>query len=107
MQCVSTRGAGPDSDASFHDLIDARRYKAKTEKLIAEMQAVDARLAEGLRRSSVSPVLGAPDPGKAFLAAPIDVQRALLRSLLRVTVAPARKGSAWSSDRLKITRATA
>jgi DNA invertase Pin-like site-specific DNA recombinase len=87
------------------DLIDARRYKAKSEKITAELHAVDARLAEGMRRSAASPVLGAPDPGEAFLKAPIDVQRALLRSLLRVEVGPARKGAAWTSNRLRINRA--
>ncbi|MFC7489417.1 MULTISPECIES: recombinase family protein [unclassified Knoellia] len=86
------------------DLIDARRFKAKSEKITAELQAVDARLAQRLRRSTASPVLGAADPGAAFLAAPVDVQRALLRSLLRVEVRPAIKGAAWTSDRLRITR---
>ncbi|MQA05300.1 MAG: recombinase family protein [Streptosporangiales bacterium] len=84
-----------------HDLIDARRYKAKTDRLTAEITEIDAQLATGLQRSLTSKVMRAPDPGAAFLAAPVDVQRAVLRAVLRVQVQPvAKRGDKWSSDRL-------
>jgi DNA invertase Pin-like site-specific DNA recombinase len=86
------------------DLIDTRDYNRKRGKIEAELAEVDARLAEGLRRSTASPVLGARDPGKAFLDAPLDIQRALVRSLVRVEVLPSGPGKKWSSDRLDITR---
>jgi len=64
---------------------------------------VDSRIATAVQRSTS--VLSALDPGATFLAAPVYVQRAVLRSLLRVEVLPAsRRGVPWSSDRLRLTR---
>lgn len=63
-------------------------------------------MAKAQRRSASSDILRAADPGAAFLDAPIDVQRVLLASVLRVEVVPqARRGMAWSPDRLKLTPA--
>ncbi|WP_457201318.1 recombinase family protein [Nocardioides sp. HB32] len=89
------------------DLIDARRYKAKTERLTAELVEVEARLADAAQQAVISPVFSAVDPGAAFLAAPLDVQRGVLRSVLRVEVQPytGPRGGAWSSERLEITSA--
>jgi hypothetical protein len=43
------------------------------------------------------------DPGAAFLDAPVDVQRAVLRSVLRVEVGPVPyRGAAWTPDRLTL-----
>lgn len=70
----------------------------------SELAEVEARLTEGLRRSTASPIANAVDPGEAFLNAPLDVQRAVLAAVLRVEVIPAdRKGGRWTSQRLRIT----
>lgn len=85
------------------DLIDARRYKAKSDRIAAEIAEIDERLTSGIQRSLSSKVLRAPDPGVAFKEAPIDVQRAVVRALLRVTVQPTQaRGVKWSSQRLVI-----
>ncbi|WP_062465582.1 recombinase family protein [Demequina maris] len=85
------------------DLIDARRYRAKTEKLAAELAQVEERLATGVQHAAISPVFNAIDPGATFLAAPIDVQRALLQAVLTVEILPAAgRGKAWTADRLRI-----
>lgn len=90
------------------DLIDARRYKAKTAKINEELVEIEERLALGVQATTVSPVFNAVDPGAAFLDAPVDVQRAVLRSVLTVTVRPvASKGDKWSSDRLSFSEAMA
>lgn len=84
-------------------LIDGRRYASAVGRVEAEMTEIDARLAEGVQAATVSPVFASVDPGAAFLAAPIDVQRAVLRSVLRVEVVKAtRKGVAWTPERLRI-----
>jgi len=77
---------------------------AKTTAIVeAQIADVDARLAKAIRRNTSSPVFSAPDPGAAFLAAPIDVQRAVLTSVMRVEVVPATKiGVAWSPERLRL-----
>lgn len=85
------------------DLIDARRYKAKSDRITDEISEIDERLASGIQRSLSSKVLRAPDPALAFKNAPVDVQRAVLREVVTVTVLPrAVKGVKWSSDRLRI-----
>jgi hypothetical protein len=85
------------------DLIDARRHTAKSDRINAEIEEIDTRLASGIQRSLTSKILRAPDPGKAFLSAPVDVQRAVLRSVLTVTVLPvAKRGDKWSDDRLHL-----
>jgi DNA invertase Pin-like site-specific DNA recombinase len=90
------------------DLIDARRYKAKVEKITAELIEVEERISDGVQAATISPIFGEADPGAAFLAAPVDVQRAVLRSVLRVQVGPALyRGSAWSSERLDLTKIVA
>ncbi|GAA1942298.1 recombinase family protein [Agromyces allii] len=86
------------------DLIDARRHREKTTKLNAELAAIDKKLADAAHRSASNPILGAPDPGQAFLDAPVDIQRAVLASVVRVTVTPQTvgRGRAWSSDRIRL-----
>ncbi len=70
----------------------------------AELRDVSDRLSAAMRRSAMSPVLSAVDPGAAFLSAPVDIQRAVLAAAVTVQVMPvARRGSAWSANRLRLT----
>lgn len=72
--------------------------------MTAELEEIEKRLAYALRRSAASPVLAAPDPGQAFLDAPVDVAQAVARSVVRVEILPnARRGAAWTPQRVKIT----
>ena len=85
------------------DLIDARRYKAKSVKVEDEIAEIDARMASDLQQSETAKVMNAPDPGAAFLDAPLDIQRAVLRSVLTVTVLPApKRGGTWTDERLHL-----
>ncbi|SDO72257.1 Site-specific DNA recombinase [Pedococcus dokdonensis] len=87
------------------DLIDARRFKAKTDRIRVELEEVETLLAEGTRAGVALPIVGARDPGQAFLDAPLDVQRQVLRTVLGVQIMPAAyRGAAWSSDRLALSR---
>jgi site-specific DNA recombinase len=86
-----------------NDVIDGRRYKAKSERVKAELAEIEERLAEGVQQTTVSPIFNHVDPGAAFLSAPVDVQRAVLRTVLRVEVQPvAKRGDKWTSDRLQL-----
>ncbi|KRB38811.1 recombinase family protein [Microbacterium sp. Root180] len=86
--------------------ITGAQLQRATAAVNAELEAVDARLAKALRQSASSSVLRAADPGAAFLAAPIDVQRAVLASALRVEVVPqARRGTKWTPERLVLSPA--
>lgn len=91
-----------DTESDYDEgLIDGRRYKARTDRINAELAEVEERLAAGVQAATVSPIFSAVDPGKAFLDAPIDIQRAVLRSVLRVEVRPATAPRrVWKNDRL-------
>lgn len=85
------------------DLIDARRFKVKSAKIEEEIAEIDARMATDLQQSETVKVMNAPDPGQAFLDAPLDIQRAVLRSVLTVTVLPApKRGGSWTDERLSL-----
>lgn len=85
------------------DVITGQDLKRKRERITAEMDEIDARLASDLQQTSTAKVLNAPDPGQAFLDAPLDVQRAVVRSVLTVTVLPApKRGGTWTDERLQI-----
>ena len=89
------------------DQIDARRYKAKSTRITDEMIQLDARLAEAAEQRVSSAIFAELDPGAAFLAAPVDIQRAVLRQVLRVEVRPAiKRGDKWNSDRLDLSPVT-
>ncbi|WP_308799548.1 recombinase family protein [Agromyces silvae] len=103
------RLAGFERDYALGDITGGQLKKA-TEAVTAEIADIDARLAQAVQHSSASPIAGAADPGAAFLAAPIDVQRAVLATVLRVEVLPrpeALRGTSWRPDRLRLTPATA
>jgi site-specific DNA recombinase len=92
-----------ESDYAAGRINGTQLHKA-TAEVTARLEEVDARLASGLQRSAASPIMRASDPGAAFLRAPVDVQRAVLRSVLQVEVRPAaRRGAAWSDQRLALT----
>jgi site-specific DNA recombinase len=77
-------------------------FRRLTDRLTAELAEVDEKITASVQRSTSVPVLAAADPGAAFLAAPVDVQRAVLRSVLTVEVLPApERGKPWSSARLR------
>jgi DNA invertase Pin-like site-specific DNA recombinase len=88
-------------------LIDGVRFARLTAKAEADLIDLDERIAASVQRAQSSDVLAARDPGLAFLEAPLDVQRAVLRALLIVTIEPAAKrGAHWSSDRIRLDRPT-
>ncbi len=85
-----------------NDLIDARRYKVKAEKIRAELDAAtraQARLSAG---SGVVGTLTAPDPVAAFDSAPLGIQRAVLGFLMTVRLLPAPRGRHFSPDTVEI-----
>lgn len=88
------------------DLIDARTRKRKVEKIEAEMVEIDQRLADGAKRTATGAIFAAPDPGAAFLAAPLDLQRAVVSMVVGIEVLPRlTRGGVWTPERLRITPA--
>ncbi|WP_345803039.1 recombinase family protein [Microbacterium sp. AZCO] len=87
-----------------NDLIDGQRHKVKTAKLTADIAVIEKRMAQATQRSTSSPILGARDPGQAFLDAPVDIQRAVIAAVVRVTVVQSRvedRGKRLTDDLLR------
>lgn len=86
------------------DLIDARRYKTKVEKITDELAQIDERLTSGVQQSAAESVLNAADPAAAFMSAQVDIQKGIIRALgLTISIqSAAYKGAQWSSDRIVI-----
>jgi site-specific DNA recombinase len=91
------------------DLIDARRYNAKVQKINDELAVIEDRLTNGIQQTASESVLNASDPGAAFMAAPVDVQKGIIRAVgLTVTInRAAYRGTQWSSERIDISRPVA
>ncbi|WP_336628811.1 MULTISPECIES: recombinase family protein [unclassified Microbacterium] len=93
-----------DDYAAGH--ISAAQLKRATERVTAEIADIDTRSARLLRMSAAAAILRAEDPGQAFLDSPVDVQRAVLSTVLNVEVVPQeRRGLAWSPARLRLSPA--
>ena len=87
-----------------NDLINAQRHSVKTAKLNAQISAIEKRMAQVTQRGTSSPILASADPGAALLAAPIDIQRAVLATVVSVRVAQSRpeaRGKRLTEDLLR------
>ncbi len=74
-------------------LIDGRRYATATEKITAELQAVESERATLLAGSGPAAILTADSPADAFRAASLMVRRATVDFLVQITLRPAPRGS--------------
>ncbi|KRC89499.1 hypothetical protein ASE25_07845 [Terrabacter sp. Root85] len=100
---LTTRLDQFETDYALGKITGSQLAKA-TATVEAEMEQVETRLADAVARSTTNPILGAVDPGAAFKAAPVEVQRAVTAAVLRVEVLRAtRKGVPWTKDRLRLT----
>ena len=89
-------------DDYAQSLITGQQLRKVTESVTKELTEIDERMAVAIQQSTASPIIGAIDP-QAFLDAPVDVQRAVLATVLKVEVLPsARRGVAWTSDRIRL-----
>lgn len=88
-----------DRDYTLGHISGAQLAKS-TAIIEAQITEVDARLAKAIRRNWSSPIFAAADPDSALPAAPIDVQRSVLTSVMQVVIVPAiRSRVSWSNDR--------
>jgi site-specific DNA recombinase len=80
-----------DSDYD-NDLIDAKRWRSKKSKIVAELATVDKQLAGRRGGAALGAILSAPDPAKAFRGAPLMGQRAVIDALAVVRLRRAARG---------------
>lgn len=79
-------------DEYMNDLIEARDYKEKKERIQASLDQAEARQARLLAGSEVAGVLLAADAVKAFDDAPLGVRQSVIRFFMQVTLLPAPRG---------------
>jgi site-specific DNA recombinase len=85
-----------------NDLIDGARYKAKTAKLQAQLDATEVTQARLMAGSEVAGTLTASDPVAAFDQAPLGAQRAVIAFLMTVRLDPAPRGRHFSPESVRI-----
>jgi len=71
------------------DLIDGRRYKAKTAKLQAEVDTIRGQEAKLVSATGPGAVLSAKDPVAAFDAADLAIRQMVIDALATVRLQPA------------------
>lgn len=78
--------------------VDAQQLTAGTKTLNEELRAVRDQIAAAYRGTAFEDVANSPDPGSAWLDAPLDRQRAVLAALVSVTVdkAPSGRPKGWA-----------
>lgn len=82
-------------DADYDDdLIDARRWRTKKQKINAQLAEVDRKLkAMQPGGGALGDVLAAPDPAKAFMAASLMARRSVIDALCTVRLQRGTRGS--------------
>lgn len=74
-------------------LIDGQRHASATERVRAELRAVERKMAASETNAALAEALGAPDPGAAFLNAGLMQQRSIVDSLCEVWLSKGQRGS--------------
>lgn len=86
------------------ELINGAQLKKVTDVVSAELERIDVTVAERMRASALAPIVAAIDPGRAFLDAPIDLQRRVIEAAVGIEVLPTGyRGAAWSAGRIRLT----
>ncbi len=83
--------------------LDRSSYRTARDRVNERLKAAEAALTAATRRSPLAPMLAATDPGSAFMMAGLDIQRAVVRELIDVTVGPGEAGrNPFNPDSIKI-----
>ncbi|GAA1150085.1 recombinase family protein [Nesterenkonia lutea] len=95
---IDTRRHFDDYKAGY---LSGPEYNEVKRDVESEMAQVDAQISRALSSSTTSAVLAAQNPAAAFLAAPIDTQKAIVRVLMTIEIKPvSKRGARWSSERV-------
>ena len=84
------------------DLIDGARYRAKTAKLQAEVDAIHRQEAKLVSAAGPGAVLAAADPVAAFDAADLATQHAVIDAVATVTLRPATRARGFDPSSVAI-----
>ena len=92
-EAAQLRGRLAEAAQAFAEgAITAAQLRTASATLRGRLSEVEATLAQAFTGGPVARLLGHNDPGGAFLALPLDQQRAVVRELLEVRVLPLGRG---------------
>jgi site-specific DNA recombinase len=74
------------------DAIDARQLREGTDRIRAQRAEIAAQLADAARGSVLAGVVDAGDPARVWAELDLDRRRAIVDTLLEVSILPARRG---------------
>jgi hypothetical protein len=103
LDTLRNRRARTEADYD-QDLIDGRRYRAKMERIAADIELVERKLARESDCPALAEVLAAADPAEAFLDAPLMSQRSIIDKLVTVRLYRGTRGvKAFDKDTVEVT----
>lgn len=91
LEALRSRLAVFESDYAAGD-ITGRQLREASERIQAEIDKADRRLAQQASRDALASVWGSDDPGAAYDASTLDRKRAIVADLLTVAVHPGTRG---------------
>lgn len=81
-------------------VLSREQLRVATERVKSKLAAVEANMTDGHRARLFRGIVGEDAP--EFLALPLDRQRAVLETLMEVTLMPASRRGVWSSEDIRI-----
>jgi site-specific DNA recombinase len=75
-------------------LLSARQLQVASQHVEAQLGSAEEAMADAARETRLGPVLGAADPGEAWLDADLSTRQAVVDVLARVTLLPGQRGRA-------------
>ncbi len=79
-----------------------KQVKTINDRVKGRLRAVEKRIVDSMRVSALSRVIGASNVAATFDAAPLDARREIVAALVTVTILPARGGSGFRPDAVRI-----
>lgn len=91
LKALRDRQAATEADYDL-DLIDGKRYRAKMDRIAAEIEQVQTRMGRASNNAALAEIMASDDPPKAFLDASLMIRRAVIDALVTVHVHRAPRG---------------
>lgn len=91
VQALRNRQAAFEADYAAGD-ISGRQLREATERVQAEVDAVEKRIARRSQRNALASLASSSSPAAAFSAARLDTQRGVVDALIDVVINPGKRG---------------
>lgn len=86
------------AEAYADNQINMKEWLAASNRVKQNLADTEAQIMQSTSAAILKPVIGAPDAAEAWASQPLERQRAIVRTLLNITVQPTRKGSKFRAE---------